>query len=452
MKISETNIRCTESKEIVMKKYDRIIVAVIVAFLIGICLMGSRYRNHPNALEHREYRVSINRAKHAVDAFEQEQNRAPKNLEELKQWAGDQEFPALIGLSAIPADASRVERDDFLQNESEDYVILATKSNYYKLTYQPGDTAVREIRKYFTEMMIGIFVLVLVLLGYIRQKILLPFHQFSEIPYELAKGNLTIPLQENKNRFFGKYIWGMDLLRENLEKNKVRELALQKEKKMLFLSLGHDVKTPLSAIKLYAGAMSKGLYQAEGKEQEIAKNIKRNVDVIERYLSEMIQASREDFLDFEVNNAEFYIQDTLEKIREYYQDKMSVNQIDFSMGEYQNCLLFGDPNRFQEVLQNVIENAIKYGDGRRIWLEVRREEEEYQIILYNTGCSLSKKELPHIFDSFYRGSNVGERQGSGLGLYICRQLMHRMEGEITAEILEDTGERIMSVHIIAHVG
>lgn len=434
-----------------MKKFDRIMVGIIAAFLIGIFWMGSRNRNDSNVWDHREYKVSINRARHALETFEQEQNRAPKNLEELRHWAGDQEFPALTGLSAISADASREERDDFLQNEWEDYVILATKTNYYKITYQPGNTSIREIRKNFTGMMIGIFGLVLVLLCYIRQKILLPFHQFSEIPYELAKGNLTIPLQENKSRFFGKYIWGMDLLREHLEKNKVRELAFQKEKKMLFLSLGHDVKTPLSAIKLYAGAISKGLYQAEGKEQEIAENIKRNVDVIERYLSEMIQASREDFLDFEVNNAEFYIRDSLEKIREYYQDKMSLNQIDFSMGSYQNCLLYGDADRFQEVLQNVIENAIKYGDGRRIWLEVRREGEEYQIVLYNTGCSLSQKELPHIFDSFYRGSNVGERQGSGLGLYICRQLMHRMEGEITAEILEDAGECILSVHMIVHL-
>lgn len=450
--MSKTNIRCTEGKGIVMKKYDRMMLAVIVAFLIGICWMGSRYRNHSSALEHREYQVSIHRARHAVEAFEQERSRAPKNLGELRDWAGDREFPALTGLSVIPADAGRRERDDFLENESGEYAILATKSNYYKLTYQPGNMAILEIRMYSTGMMIGIFLFVLVLLCYIRQKILLPFHQFSEVPYELAKGNLTIPLQENKNRFFGKYIWGMDLLREHLEQNKVRELDLQKEKKMLFLSLGHDVKTPLSAIKLYAGAMSKGLYQAEGKEQEIAENIKRNVDVIERYLSEMIQASREDFLDFEVNNAEFYIRDTMEKVREYYQDKMSLNQIDFSVGVYPNCLLFGDADRFQEVLQNVIENAIKYGDGRRIWLEVRREEEEYQIILFNTGCSLSKKELPHIFDSFYRGSNVGERQGSGLGLYICRQLMHRMEGEITAEILEDAGERMMSVHIIFHLG
>jgi signal transduction histidine kinase len=270
-----------------------------------------------------------------------------------------------------------------------------------------------------------------------RNKVLKPFYQLSEVPFELSKGNLSIPLQENKDKLFGRFIWGMDLLRENLEENRTKELELQREKKMLLLSLSHDIKTPLSAIKLYAKALSRNLYKDEAKKLEIAGNIDEKVDEIEGYISDIVKASNEDFLHFEVDNGEFYIKDVLEQVREYYQDKMQLNQIAFDMGPYSNCLVYGDQDRLVEVLQNIIENAIKYGDGKHIWLDMQREEEEYIIRIFNTGCQLEDKELPHIFDSFFRGSNIDKKPGSGLGLYICRQLMHLMEGEITASVIEE---------------
>lgn len=74
-----------------------------------------------------------------------------------------------------------------------------------------------------------------------------------------------------------------------------------------------------------------------------------------------------------MRNSEIYIRDVLDYIREYYEEKMALNQIVFEVGEYSNCLVYGDVDRLQEVLQNIIENAIKYGDGKRIWLTIKRK-------------------------------------------------------------------------------
>lgn len=163
---------------------------------------------------------------------------------------------------------------------------------------------------------------------------------------------------------------------------------------------------------------------------------------------EIVHASNEDFLHFDVQNGEFYIKDVLEQIKEYYAEKMKLNQIEFEMSQYRNCLVYGDVNRLVEVLQNIIENAFKYGDGNRIWLETAREEEEYIIRIFNTGCLLEEKELPHIFDSFFRGSNVEKKPGSGLGLYIYRQLVHRMDGEIVAVISCADKNKIMTIQVV----
>lgn len=432
-----------------MKRINGLLFLVVVGFAVMVGLVNLWLS--PDSFENngREYRISVNRIKQAVADYERETGQAPGNLEELIEFADVEEYPFITGLYTIPMeDSINQELSTFVAEENEDYILFATDSNYYKVTYVVPPSSGKRLRILVNGILLLIFLFLLIFLLYIRQRILLPFHKLSDIPYELAKGNLTVPLQENKGKLFGRYVWGMDLLREHLEQSRQRELEFQKEKKMLLLALSHDIKTPLSTVKLYAKALSKDLYKEETKKKEIAENISGKVDEIESYISKIVHASREDFLHFEVNNSEFYIKEVLEQIVEYYTEKMALNQIEFTMADYQNCLLHGDADRLVEVLQNVIENSIKYGDGRKIWLEFERSEEEYAIRICNTGCNLESKELPHIFDSFFRGSNVEKKSGSGLGLYICRQLMQQMEGGITASVTKEEDTAVMVVHVL----
>lgn len=431
-----------------MKKMNHILLCLVLLFAAVMCLVNLYLSQITLDQEGREYRVSLNRIEKALEEFESEKGKAPQDLEELTAFSGAKEYPAVTAIYSISKEGITSEKlSHFLTKENEDYMIVDTADYYYRVTYKTTGSGKTQMYVVVNGIALLLFACVLVFWFYIRNKILLPFYRLSEVPYELSKGNLTIPLQENKDKMFGRFVWGMDLLREHLEENKARELELQKEKKLLLLSLSHDIKTPLSAIKLYAKALKRNLYQDEEKKQEIAGHIDEKVDEIEGYISEIVRASNEDFLHFDVQNGEFYIKDVLEQIREYYADKMKLNQIEFEMPEYRNCLVYGDADRLVEVLQNIMENAIKYGDGKRIWLETVRGEEEYIIRISNTGCRLEDKELPHIFDSFFRGSNVEKKPGSGLGLYICRQLMHLMEGEITASVKPAGEDTVITLQV-----
>ncbi len=431
-----------------MKKINQILFTVFLSFFAILCLTDILLSKIQVSEKHNVYRISINRIEKAITEFEQTKERAVGSLNELLLFAGVEEYKFVTKL--IVLEKGKQEREEeFWKNELEEYIVIVSKYAYYKIIYVTEDIS-NPSTKLIVKGVEGIWIILfLLLLIYVRQKVLLPFHQFSQLPYELSKGNLTIPLKENKNKLFGKFIWGMELLREYLEENKERELELQKEKKLLLLSLSHDMKTPLSAIQLYAQALCKNLYQEEAKKQEIAQNIQKKAKEMEGYIVEIIRASKEDFLHFQVNNTEVYTRDVLEQIWIYYKDKMYWNQIKFTIGKYPNCFVWGDADRIVEVIQNVIENAIKYGDGKSIEINVTKSEEEYIISIRNTGCTLSQKELPHIFDSFFRGSNIERNLGSGLGLYICRQLMYLMEGGITATI-EET-DKIMEVNIILHL-
>ena len=327
--------------------------------------------------------------------------------------------------------------ESFYSTDS-DYVICEINGELYRFDYNTNGYSNKTYLTGIINAALGVMAILLIaVMLYIKFAILAPFERLSDIPYELSKSNLTAPITETKNRFFGKFLWGIDILRENIEQQKQRELEMQKEKKTLLLSLSHDIKTPLSAIKLYSAALSKNLYSDTEKQRKIAENINEKADEIEGYVSQIITASREDFLSLEVNMGEFYLSELIEKITGYYREKLALIKTDFIIGEYKNCLLLGDLDRSVEVLQNVIENSLKYGDGRRVELIFPEDDECAQIAITNGGCTLGKDDLPHIFESFWRGANAKNIRGSGLGLYICRQLMCRMNGEIFAKIDDD---------------
>ena len=319
-----------------------------------------------------------------------------------------------------------------------DYIIYEINGELYRFDYNSDGYTNKTYLMGGINAVLGVIaILFTAVLLYIKYAILAPFERLSSLPYELSKGNLTTPIKESKNRFFGKFLWGIDILRENIEQQKQRELEMQKEKKTLLLSLSHDIKTPLSAIKLYSAALSKNLYPDAETQHKIAENINEKADEIERYVSQIITASREDFLSLEVNVGEFYLSEIVEKITGYYSEKLALIKTDFIVGKYKNCLLSGDLSRSVEVLQNIMENALKYGDGRRVELIFPEDDECVQIAITNGGCTLSKDDLPHIFESFWRGANAENIRGSGLGLYICKQLMRKMNGDIYAEINDD---------------
>lgn len=355
---------------------------------------------------------------------------------EVSRIVREMENGAAPDLSGCKYVTSVTEYGENFYISENDYIIREVNGRLYRFDYEPdvNTEKTRSILTINTSLGAMSFLIILVMI-YIRLKILRPFEKLSDVPYELSKGNLTAPVKETKSRFFGRFIWGVDMLRENMEQQKERELNLQKDKKMLLLSLSHDIKTPLSAIKLYSKALSKGLYSDKQKQLEIAENINTKADEIEGYVSQIITASREDFLSLDVKNDEFYLSELVDKISLYYTEKLSLIKTDFSIESYTNCIICGDPDRSIEVIQNIVENAIKYGDGKSIEISFSEEDGCILVTVSNSGCTLSENDLPHIFESFWRGENAGNEKGSGLGLYICRQLMHKMNGEIFAEIV-----------------
>ena len=396
------------------------VIAILVLIFTGANLIF-QYENKGNA--GRPYRV--------------EAERIASKIERGEDYSLD-DYRYIINVE---------KQENGFQGCDSDYLVKEINRKLYRFDYSyqtDNSAAITSFNICFG--VTAAFVLLLLLFLFI--KIIRPFEKISFYPTELAKGNLTAPLKESRDKYFGKFLWGLDLLREKLENQKSAELALQKQNKTMVLSLSHDIKTPLGVIELFAKALEKGLYKDEQKKLEVARSINGKCEEIRGYVDGIVKASSGDFLNLEVNSGEFYLSALIDKIKAFYTDKLELLKNNFTVEAFSDCLLSGDLERSVEVLQNIIENAIKYGDGKEIKLAFSKEDDCQLVHIRNSGCTLSENELPHIFDSFWRGSNTGSNSGSGLGLYICRTLMRKMNGDIFAEI-QDNDMVVTAVFAVA---
>lgn len=442
-----------------MKKYDLLMAGTLAVYLCLTVLFYAGF-GQKQAAENQQYKVEINEV---MQELQSEWEQKALEQQEQQEQPGKQGKPegetGTDGVDFIPdisgyrylqgvSYLSAEEAEDvtaltaFYQNHngvSSSVVPLVLGNEvkgFVRFDYKT-ETKMEELLWLVEGVLFLIFCAVMALLVFIRYQILKPFQVLSGMPYELAKGHLQGELEESKSRFFGRFVWGIAMLRDALNDSRAKELKLLKEKKLLLLSISHDIKIPLGTIKLYAKALWENVYDTEEKRCHAAGQIEAHAKEIEDFIGEIIRASSEEVLVITVENSEFYLKNYVDKIKEIYVPKCGITLTEFEIGDYENRMLKGDMDRAVEVMENLIENAFKYGDGLRISIDFYEEDYCQVIRVFNSGNPVSATEMPHLFDSFYRGSNASNQPGNGLGLYINRQIMRKMEGDIFAERRED---------------
>ena len=429
-----------------MKKINAMIIGFFLMYT-ALLLAAGIFLKRQTEEKDKEYLVEVNRI---MQGMEQQGGFSVPDLSGMEKVTGVSfmESAELTGTDAnVLEDAKAFFRaENGTEVHIEPLVISGRLLGFIRFNYKNTVDLNREII-WIEGLTAFAGILVLTILIFIRNKIIKPFSDLSSLPYEMSRGRMNTEILENKDRFLGKFVWGISMLRDHLKESQKKSLRLEREKKLLLLSISHDIKTPLSTIKLYARALEEGLYDTKEKRRDAARQIERLSGEIENFVKEIVRSSSEELVHVEVENSEFYLADFVKLMEEYYRPKCSLSMIDFSIGAYENKLLRGSSDSLFEVVENIMENAFKYGDGKRIDASFYEEDYCQVIKITNTGKPVEMEELPHLFDSFYRGSNAGDKEGNGLGLYICREIMQKMEGEIFA-YREKEG---MSFHLVLPV-
>lgn len=273
------------------------------------------------------------------------------------------------------------------------------------------------------------------LLGlYIQKNIIVPFRQMEDFAGKVAEGKLDEPLLIEENNMFGVFSESFDIMREELEQSRKREQELQRKEKELVASLSHDLKTPITGIKLSAELLKAKLTMQEIENlDQIADNIYKKADQMDLLVSDLFSYTLNDLNEFTVN-CQDEESGVLSDIINKNDDKGCIVQ-----GNIPSVLIHIDVKRLGQVIGNIIANSFKYAETK-IDVNYRILEGYLEMQILDYGPGVPKEELQLITNKFYRGKGVEgtEKEGSGLGLYIAKTLMEKMNGEMVCKS-EDEG-------------
>ncbi len=228
--------------------------------------------------------------------------------------------------------------------------------------------------------------------------------------------------------------------------------ALEKERdlnllKSRFVSIAsHEFRTPLANILSSINLIEHyDTEETKSKRLNHLNKIKNNIHYLNGILNEFLTITRIEEGKFNINleviNLSQLLQDIVE---EFNQIKKPEQSIDFILECGPNYLIETDQNCIRHILSNLIGNAVKYsGDQSNIRIHVKNLQNETELIVSDDGIGIPESEQKFIFDIFYRGSNVLNIQGTGLGLNIVRKYLDVLQGTIEFTSNENQGTQFI---------
>ncbi|MEX0931428.1 MAG: HAMP domain-containing sensor histidine kinase [Candidatus Paceibacterota bacterium] len=208
-----------------------------------------------------------------------------------------------------------------------------------------------------------------------------------------------------------------------------------------FISMAsHELRTPLTTIRGYAEFLneSKGL---SGKEKEYVSAIDTSAQRLDYLVSDMLDVSRIEQGRMSFNYTEVVPENIVNEIVESLRGNAVKKNLSLSVQIKDSKIIRVDEVRLRQVLVNIIGNSIKYTREGSVSVGLYTENKEQVIHVSDTGIGISKDAQEHLFEKFYRVKNkyTSEVVGTGLGLWITKQIIEHMHGSIQIESIENVG-------------
>ncbi len=252
---------------------------------------------------------------------------------------------------------------------------------------------------------------------------------------EIAKGNLKYKIKKNYHYEI------KDLCNSiNFMANEISNSEYLKNE--FISSVSHELRTPLTAIQ----GWSETILNTKEKNKEI---LNKGMTIIYKEvlrLAEMV----EELLDFsKIQNGHFILKkEKMDIFAELEEAVLMYSDIALKEGKMliyneQKAIpvIFGDKNRIRQVFINIIDNAVKYSEpGSSVTINTSVTEKKVEISVKDTGCGISKKDLSHITEKFFKAQPT--KKGSGIGLSIVKEIVEKHNGTITFESVLEKGTTV----------
>lgn len=221
-----------------------------------------------------------------------------------------------------------------------------------------------------------------------------------------------------------------DIKKINADLIEARDKAQESDHlKTIFLqNISHEIRTPLNIIIGFSNMLSQTVDPDE--QQQYNKVIWENSDNMLKLINDIVDFSKIETNSFTLHPIHFNIQEVLEKLKEKYMFSLGKKDITINISGV-SYELYTDKERFEQIITNLIDNAVKFTHNGEIALKVNKQDHNIHFIITDTGIGISKENQEKIFERFYKVDPF--KNGAGLGLSISKSIAHYMGGDITIQ-------------------
>ena len=300
---------------------------------------------------------------------------------------------------------------------------------------------------FFTALVILIFTSVSVGL-WIYRSVATPLVKLRKATQNIKDGNLDFVLDVEGADEFAELCRDFEEMRRRLKESAEEKLVLDKENKELISNISHDLKTPITAVKGYVEGIMDGVADTPEKMDRYVRTIYNKTVEMDHLINELTFYSKIDTnripYTFSKLNVEDYFSDCAEEVGL----ELETRGIQLCYANYvdSDVQVIADGEQIRRVIHNIISNAIKYmdkGKGMKAIIQIRVKDvgDFVQVEIEDNGKGIAAKDLPYIFDRFYRTdvSRNSAKGGSGIGLSIVRKILEDHGGKVWATSREDIG-------------
>ncbi len=251
-----------------------------------------------------------------------------------------------------------------------------------------------------------------------------PFRTLKGFADNISDGNLDNPLPMDRHNLFGAFTESFDLMRNSLNEANQKAISLDKSKKEMVVSLSHDIRTPVTSIKVLLELLLI-MHKEEDAERQKLLSIQEKASQIEQLANNLMHSTLEDLDELSVHpiSAPSYLLESI--FRNADTDDM------LEYGSIPPCILQLDIARARQVASNIISNSHKYA-GTKITISFEVIDTYLHVCIEDTGTSLLPEEIEAVCNQYFRGQAAiaSGKEGEGMGLYLSEKMMRKMGGDL----------------------
>lgn len=355
-------------------------------------------------------------------------------------------FFLIIGLPMLLLSAGVI---TFTQHHMDKLYALQVETATVEEIAQAVKLFALDVREYISNLMMMLClvvpVIVICLVLWIYHSIVTPIHMLQMATQNIKNGNLDFEVEVHNKDEIGELCEDFEEMRIRLKDNAAEKLRAEQQNKELISNISHDLKTPITAIKGYVEGLMDGVADTPEKQNKYLQTVYSKAIDMDHLINELSFYSKIDTnkipYTFNRINVVGYFEDCAEDIGRELEDE----GFGFSYQNYvdDSVQMIADAEQIKRVINNIVGNSKKYSDKAetKIRMTVKDVGDFVQIEIEDNGKGIAAKDLPYIFDRFYRtdASRNSSRGGSGIGLSIVKKIMEDHGGKIWVTSKEGIG-------------